>query len=75
MSVGENTPRPRPRYKHGSVSMLAGQIVGAIYSIPYQVLPDGFEDWRPFFDSEHTHGLVFGLVSWIIYELYELRKR
>jgi len=55
--------------------MLAGQIVGAIYSIPYQVLPDGFEDWRPFFDSEHTHGLVFGLVSWIIYELYELRKR
>lgn len=74
MSAQDTTPK-RPKYKHGGVSMLAGQIVGALYSIPYKVLPEGFEDWSPFFESEHTQGILFGLVSWVLYELYELRRK
>jgi len=70
-------PQPKPRGKHFKFTVVSGQIVGALYVIPWDTLigPRTAEAWMPFFQSDQVQGLMFAMISWLTYECWELFKK
>ena len=68
--------KAKPKGKHFKFAVVCGQIVGALYFIPWPSIvgPETAHTWAPFFASEQVQGLIFAIVSWIVVEIWELFK-
>lgn len=66
----------KPRGKHFKFSAVSGQVVGALYILPWESIVGHHtaETWGPWFSSDIVQGGIFAVVSWAIYELYEVFK-
>jgi len=62
--------------KHGKVVLISGQVVAALSFVPWDALVgvNTAMTWGPFFAAEPVQGLLFAVVSWVIYEAYEFFK-
>ncbi len=67
----------KPRGKHFKLTIISGQIVGALYVLPWDVLvgPKTAAMWSPFFTSDQVQGLLFAIVAGTVCEVWELFKK
>lgn len=77
MLKSPNSPQEKPRGKHFKLTIISGQIVGALYVLPWDTLvgPRTTETWSPFFQSDQVQGLLFAIVAGTVYEIWEVFKR
>jgi hypothetical protein len=67
----------KPRGKHFKLTIISGQIVGALYVLPWETLvgPRTALTWTPFFQSEQVQGLLFAVIAGTLYELVEVFRK
>ena len=58
------------------VAILSGQVIGVLYKMPWDSLvgPRTAREWTELCIDDNFQGLLFGVVSWAVYEMYELNK-
>ena len=67
----------KPRGKHFKLTIISGQIVGALYVLPWESLvgPRTTLTWTPFFESDQVQGLLFAMIAGTLYEIVEVFKK